>query len=100
MAKTFFTLLGMNLFGVGAFAGDNYTVDSCHTFPSFEVNHLGFSTQRGRFNEANGKIVLDAGAGKGLIDQYCVDQYRHGRAGRAFARKEFFRQRPISAYDL
>lgn len=51
-----------------AAAADSYTVDSRHTFPSFEINHLGFSTQRGRFNETGGKIVLDSAAGQGNID--------------------------------
>jgi len=49
-------------------AADRYTIDSRHTFPSFEINHLGFSTQRGRFNQTEGKIVLDADKGRGSID--------------------------------
>lgn len=56
------------LLSVPATAADSYTVDSRHTFPSFEINHLGFSTQRGRFNETSGKIVLDSAAGQGNID--------------------------------
>lgn len=51
-----------------AFAVDSYTIDSRHTFPSFEVNHLGFSTQRGRFNKTSGKITLDIAARAGSID--------------------------------
>jgi polyisoprenoid-binding protein YceI len=50
------------------FAADSYTVDPRHTFPSFEVLHLGFSTQRGRFNKTGGKIVLDRAAGTGSVD--------------------------------
>ncbi len=46
------------LYGTPAFA-DNYSLDTKHTFPSFEVSHLGFSTQRGRFNETSGSIVFD-----------------------------------------
>lgn len=34
----------------------------------FEVNHLGYSTQRGRFNETSGKITLDLVAKKGSVD--------------------------------
>lgn len=53
---------------VSAFAADTYTLDSRHTFPSFEVSHLGFSTQRGRFNVSKGKIVLDRPAKSGSVD--------------------------------
>ena len=34
-----------------AYAADNYTIDPNHTWPIFEVNHLGYSTQRGRFEQ-------------------------------------------------
>ena len=49
-------------------AADNYTIDPNHTWPVFEVNHLGFSTQRGRFNKTSGKITLDPAAKKGSVD--------------------------------
>lgn len=51
-----------------AIAAETYIVDSRHTWPVFEINHLGFSTQRGRFNKTTGKIVLDAAAKQGSID--------------------------------
>jgi len=51
-----------------AFAMDSYTIDPNHTFPIFEVNHYGFSTQRGRFNKSSGKITLDIAAKKGSVD--------------------------------
>lgn len=51
-----------------AMAADTYTIDASHTFPVFEVNHLGFSTQRGRFEKTNGTIVLDTAAKKGSVD--------------------------------
>lgn len=49
-------------------ASEKYTIDPAHTIPTFEVNHLGFTTQRGRFDKASGKIVLDLAAGKGSVD--------------------------------
>jgi len=49
-------------------APESYSVDSRHTFPSFEVNHLGFSTQRGRFNKTTGKITLDREAKTGTVE--------------------------------
>ncbi|MFO1318904.1 MAG: YceI family protein [Burkholderiales bacterium] len=49
-------------------APENYTVDSRHTFPVFEVGHLGFSLQRGRFNQSSGKISLDREARTGSVE--------------------------------
>ncbi len=51
-----------------AAAPEHYTIDARHTFPSFEVGHMGFSLQRGRFNRTEGKVMLDAAAKKGSID--------------------------------
>lgn len=50
------------------FAADSYTVDPTHTYPSFEINHLGFSVQRGRFNQTGGKITLDLEKKSGTAD--------------------------------
>jgi polyisoprenoid-binding protein YceI len=52
----------------GAMAADSFTIDSRHTFPTFEINHLGFSTQRGRFNGATGKIMLVPSQNSGSIE--------------------------------
>lgn len=52
----------------GAMAADSFTIDSRHTYPVFEVNHLGFSTQRGRFNNVTGKIMLVPEQKSGSID--------------------------------
>lgn len=49
-------------------ATDSYTVDPNHAFPVFEVNHLGFTTQRGRFDQTSGKITLDLAAKTGSVD--------------------------------
>ncbi len=45
-----------------------YVVDSSHTFPNFEVSHLGFSTHRGRFNKTTGWVVLDRAAHTGSME--------------------------------
>lgn len=49
-------------------APETYVVDSAHTFPQFEVDHLGFSRHRGRFNRTSGRIVLDREAKSGSVD--------------------------------
>jgi polyisoprenoid-binding protein YceI len=51
-----------------ALAADTYVLDPSHTFPSFEVSHLGFSVHRGRFNRTSGKAVLDLPAKGGSIE--------------------------------
>lgn len=53
---------------VPAIAADSYSLDPRHTRPMFEINHLGFSTQHGRFGKAEGKVVLDVAARQGSIE--------------------------------
>lgn len=67
MNKSLAILLA-GLLAAPAYAADNYTIDPNHTWPVFEVNHLGFSTQRGRFNKSSGKITLDTAAKKGSVE--------------------------------
>ena len=63
-----FSIALASVLAMPAHAAESYTVDPDHTFPVFEVNHMGFSTQRGRFNKASGKISLDTAAKKGRVD--------------------------------
>jgi polyisoprenoid-binding protein YceI len=67
-ARTAAVVLATLVAGTAYAAPENYTIDSTHTFPSFEVSHLGFSTQRGRFNKTTGSIVLDRAAKKATVD--------------------------------
>jgi polyisoprenoid-binding protein YceI len=60
-------------FSATATAADAYTIDSRHTFPSFEINHLGFSMQRGRFNHTTGKVTLDPKAANGGSVDVTID---------------------------
>lgn len=46
-----------------------YTIDSGHTFPSFEADHKGgLSIWRGKFNKTSGSITLDRAAKTGSVD--------------------------------
>ncbi|WP_028452317.1 YceI family protein [Chitinilyticum aquatile] len=54
--------------GFATAAPMNYSIDQSHTYPQFEVDHLGFSTQHGRFNKTTGTIVLDQAAKTGSVD--------------------------------
>lgn len=51
-----------------AAAADTYVIDPTHTYPMFEISHLGFSTMRGGFNKTEGRIVLDTTKKTGSID--------------------------------
>jgi polyisoprenoid-binding protein YceI len=51
-----------------AAAPETYTLDPYHTYAHFEVNHLGFSNMRGRFDKSSGKFTLDKAAKTGSLD--------------------------------
>lgn len=68
MKKLLVSLSLAGLVAAPVFAADTYAIDSNHTFPMFEVNHLGFSTQRGRFNKTSGTITLDSAAKNGSVE--------------------------------
>ena len=46
----------------------SYTIDAEHTYPSFEADHGGLSTWRGKFNKSSGTVVLDRAAQTGSVD--------------------------------
>ncbi|HEY8037390.1 MAG TPA: YceI family protein [Methylobacter sp.] len=72
MNKTIIALIIGVTLSLPVTAADYYTVDSRHTFPSFEINHLGFSIQRGRFNRTSGKVMLAPESATGNI-QIAID---------------------------
>ena len=45
-----------------------YNIDASHTYASFEIDHLGFSTQRGQFNRSSGIVEFDPEGKTGRID--------------------------------
>jgi polyisoprenoid-binding protein YceI len=45
-----------------------YAIDPSHTFVTFEANHMGTSTSRGRFDKKEGTIALDKAAKAGKVD--------------------------------
>jgi polyisoprenoid-binding protein YceI len=54
--------------GIALAAPESYSLDSGHTYPSFEISHLGFSTQRGRFDKTTGRITLDREAKTATVE--------------------------------
>lgn len=57
-------------------AGD-YTVDPEHTYPSFEMSHMGISVWRGKFNRTSGTASFDRAARTGTatirVDTASID---------------------------
>ncbi len=49
-------------------APESYTLDPYHTYPNFEVDHLGYSKMRGRFDKNAGKFTIDTAAKTGSLD--------------------------------
>lgn len=49
-------------------APEQYTFDEAHTYPAFELNHLGWSTTRGFFGKAKGKAMLDFAGKAGSLE--------------------------------
>lgn len=68
MRKTVMASILMTIPAMGFSAPETFTIDPTHTYPQFRINHLGFSTMQGRFNETSGKIVLDTANNTGSID--------------------------------
>jgi polyisoprenoid-binding protein YceI len=65
-------ILAMSLLGLlsGHARGEpvSFNIDPGHTFPVFEVRHLGIATQRGRFNRTSGRVTVDVEARTGSAD--------------------------------
>ena len=62
------TLLALATALPAAAAVERYTIDPRHTFPSFEIQHMGMSLQRGRFEKTEGKATLDPEARRGSLE--------------------------------
>jgi polyisoprenoid-binding protein YceI len=47
---------------------ETFNIDPQHTFPAYEIGHLGYSIQRGRFNKTQGRITMDTAAKTGTAE--------------------------------
>ncbi|MDN3919650.1 YceI family protein [Roseateles violae] len=45
-----------------------YAIDPSHTFVTYEIQHFGTSTNRGRFDKKEGTVVFDKAAKSGKVD--------------------------------
>lgn len=67
MRKSVFVALAVAL-PLSALAADSYTIDPTHTYPHFSINHMGFSTMQGRFDNSSGTVTLDRAAKTGSVE--------------------------------
>ena len=56
--------------GSAAAAPVAFDIESAHTYPSFEADHMGLSTWRGKFNKTRGTVVLDRAVGAGTVEAH------------------------------
>src|SRR5215470_13245524 len=70
MQKLWAAILMLSALALSAPVGavDTYSIDLRHTHPSYEIDHFGWSVQRGRFDNVTGTIVLDRAAKTGSVD--------------------------------
>lgn len=49
---------------------ETYVFDTQHTYPNFEVGHLGYSVRRGWFEKTEGRVTMDRvkGTGEMLVE--------------------------------
>lgn len=57
-----------SLLAMPALAAETYVSDADHTFASFEFNHLGYSTQRNRFDAVRATVLLDRENRTGTVE--------------------------------
>ncbi len=86
-------LATLALLPIGVSAADTYNIDPEHTFPTFEIGHMGLSIQRGMFENTRGKVVIDWDNKTGSVDvEIDAASIHTGNAGRdeALRGKGFF----------
>src|SRR3954470_17844030 len=67
--KFFATLTFACLLAPAAMAAPQaYAIDPVHSFPNFTIGHLGMATIHGRFDEMNGRVVLDMADKTGSVE--------------------------------
>lgn len=68
LCRSLLPLVFAGAFAVPASAADSYAVDPYHSYVHFEVEHLGMSRMRGRFDKVTGKFALDQAAKTGSVE--------------------------------
>lgn len=66
--KTSLSLAAVLVFLALPAMADNYRIEPQFTIPTFEVTHLGFTKQSGRFDKVAGRATFEVPARKGSVD--------------------------------
>mgnify|MGYP003705218389 CR=1 FL=1 len=66
--KTAATLALLAAAGLAQAEPATYTIEPTHTFVTYEIQHFGTSTNRGRFDKKEGTVTLDTKAKTGSVD--------------------------------
>jgi polyisoprenoid-binding protein YceI len=62
------TAIALALPMAAAAAPETYTMDPPHSIPQFELDYIGFTTIRGRFDKTSGKFTIDRSARTGSVE--------------------------------
>ena len=65
--KKFLILATLAILPVNSLLAASYSIDPDHTYVSFAVSHLGFSTLRGKFNKQSGSLDYDPAGKKASV---------------------------------
>lgn len=68
MKKRIALFIAASFSSIAYAAPETYVIDTNHTKPRFEYNHLGFSDQESRFDTVSGSITIDRAAKTGSVD--------------------------------
>ena len=61
-------VLALTLTGLAHAQSATYAIEPTHTFVTYEAQHMGTSTQRGRFDKKEGSITIDPAAKTGKAE--------------------------------
>ncbi|MCP4469550.1 MAG: polyisoprenoid-binding protein [Gammaproteobacteria bacterium] len=65
--KKYLIVAALAAFPFNALQAADYTIDPGHTYVSFAINHLGFSTMRGKFDRQSGSMHYDPAGKKASV---------------------------------
>ncbi len=70
MRKTLLALAAVATLSAGVVQAQSatYAIDPTHTFVTFEIDHMGASTNRGRFDKKEGTVQLDKAGKTGKVE--------------------------------
>lgn len=95
MKKSVLAVVACALSPLAAAAPESYTIDPYHTYPYFEVDHLGVSTMRGMFRRTSGKFTMDRAAKTGsvelVVETASIDTGDNEKGSRPRSRDEHLR---------